>query len=344
MTAPDVRTPRDVPALRIWLRDEWKPGAAYDRVAAGTIVSRSPNPNANPGDVSRWERETLERATLWWVGEDMVDLLLASARAVPDDVRVADVPEPAPSGLVVFAKPWWGIDTDDPTRQVQVDAIVWGGALLPPTIRPDTPPEGQTSVSISSYRRLVFEDGLSPGELELGVATAAIASGIPHGKGPSFSLTGSAWAPLGRSDWPVADELGSAPWPMSDHVRLSYVEDRKVLVALWTLLHQEGIAEQTVEYAPRQERRRNERAGVNPDLAHVRVVTLRRMHRVESEPSEDSAEHVEWSHRWLVTGHWRWQRVGPGRSQRRLTFVRPYVKGPDDKPLVVPETVKAFVR
>jgi hypothetical protein len=79
-------------------------------------------------------------------------------------------------------------------------------------------------------------------------------------------------------------------------------------------------------------------------LARVRVVTLRRLHRTEAAPAEGTAEHVEWSHRWLVSGHWRWQRVGVGRTERRLTYVRPHVKGPDDKPLVVPETVRAWVR
>jgi hypothetical protein len=36
------------------------------------------------------------------------------------------------------------------------------------------------------------------------------------------------------------------------------------------------------------------------------------------------------------------QKVGPGRQETKLTWVRPYIKGPDDKPLVVPPK-KVFV-
>lgn len=345
MTAPVVRTPRDVADLRVWLRDQWAPGGIFARAAAAQMVARSPVGNPNPDAWSRWERTTLERATLWWVGDDMVDLLLASARSIPDDVHITDIPTPAHSGLVVFAKPWSGIDADDPQRTVQVDAIMWGGGMLPPEVRPATAPDGLPVIAMSSYRRLDFDAGLDKGELDVAVSTGAIGNGRTESSGArSFTIHGTAWAPLGRSDWPLADELGVGPYPMTPGQHGSYVEDRRVLAALWTLLHQEGIARTTVEYVTRPERRRTQRAGIDPAVADVRVVTLRRLHRTESAPAAGTPEHVEWSHRWLVAGHWRWQRVGAGRSQRRLTYVRPHVKGPDDKPLIVPQTVRAWVR
>lgn len=34
MTAPWVRTPRDVPELRLWIRDQWAPGNIFSTVAA----------------------------------------------------------------------------------------------------------------------------------------------------------------------------------------------------------------------------------------------------------------------------------------------------------------------
>lgn len=52
----------------------------------------------------------------------------------------------------------------------------------------------------------------------------------------------------------------------------------------------------------------------------------------------------QWTHRWLVHGHWRWQPHGPGRTLRRLTYIRPHVKGPDDLPLRVPTRVNSWVR
>lgn len=79
----------------------------------------------------------------------------------------------------------------------------------------------------------------------------------------------------------------------------------------------------------RAARRRAARMGmVSTD---VQVIDLRR-----TEPTtKPSAENpVDWSHRWVVDGHWRNQYL-PSSKAHRPTWIAPYVKGPDDKPLVV---------
>ncbi|MDK8345413.1 MAG: hypothetical protein QP780_01000 [Brevibacterium sp. UMB1308B] len=48
--------------------------------------------------------------------------------------------------------------------------------------------------------------------------------------------------------------------------------------------------------------------------------------------------------RHLVRGHWRAQVCGPGRADRRPTFVPPYIKGPADAPLVVKPRVHVWGR
>jgi hypothetical protein len=63
----------------------------------------------------------------------------------------------------------------------------------------------------------------------------------------------------------------------------------------------------------------------------VRVVHLRRRESPAHERPQGSAP-VEWSHRWLVDGHWRNQPCGPQMQDRKLTWIAPFVKGPDDKP------------
>lgn len=389
MSAPEVHGPEQLPDLRLWLAEQWEPGRTFHDVAGPQLAARLPL--LHPDDVATpertrrnvaWERDMLRQATLWWVGEDMVDLLLATASGVPDDVVLGDLPRVAPAGLVVFAKPWWGLDTEDHRTQVQVDAMLWGGTVLPPHVRPDASPEGVLACSVSSYRRLDFDGGLSAAELALSSSTGAyeygrreqvgvwaqdaegrlgiqgpapelvdtVAAGAtPHPARPgikpgerAFSVRGVTWCPLGRSDWPAADAIGTAPWAMSERAQASYVEDRKVLAALWTLVHQEGIASRVVHEGARATRRRMERAGLPREASQVQVVTLRRLHH--SAPAEGEPQGREYSHRWLVQGHWRWQPCGPGRTQRRLTFVRPHVKGPDDKPLVVRERVNAWVR
>lgn len=71
------------------------------------------------------------------------------------------------------------------------------------------------------------------------------------------------------------------------------------------------------------------------------VLLLRRPRPPASEPS---GEHPVHDHRWVVNGHWRWQAHGTARSQRRLTWISPYVKGPEGAPLKPHTTVRAWVR
>ncbi len=83
--------------------------------------------------------------------------------------------------------------------------------------------------------------------------------------------------------------------------------------------------------------RRAERAGEKvPD--EVSVITLRR--RVGADGASIGAEAVEWSHRWLVSGHWRNQWM-PSTDGHQLRWIDGYVKGPEDKPLVL--KTKRFV-
>lgn len=84
----------------------------------------------------------------------------------------------------------------------------------------------------------------------------------------------------------------------------------------------------------RQRRKEFERV-TGRKIPHVKVVTLRRAERTTSSATDKPEEPGrEFSCRWVVDGHWRNARVGPGRQERRLVYVHPYVKGPEDKPLV----------
>jgi hypothetical protein len=70
----------------------------------------------------------------------------------------------------------------------------------------------------------------------------------------------------------------------------------------------------------------------------VKVVTLRRL-RAKHEGG--GTREVEWTHRWMVSGHWRNQ---PYKDGVRLRYIFPFVKGPEHLPLVVKETVYALKR
>jgi len=67
--------------------------------------------------------------------------------------------------------------------------------------------------------------------------------------------------------------------------------------------------------------------------AGVKIVHLRRADNQSDPTSSYQRESYDWSCRWIVGGHWRNQ---PYKDDRKLIYIMPYVKGPDDKPLRVP--------
>lgn len=73
----------------------------------------------------------------------------------------------------------------------------------------------------------------------------------------------------------------------------------------------------------------------------VRVVQLRRQ-ETRHETSESAATETHWNCQWVVDGHWRNQAFGSHMSQRRLTWIDPYLKGPEDKPLKQSGAKKVF--
>jgi hypothetical protein len=66
-----------------------------------------------------------------------------------------------------------------------------------------------------------------------------------------------------------------------------------------------------------------------------RNLTVVRLRRPRRPPDEDSEKrHVDWSVRWVVSGHWRNQWF-PAKGEHRQMWISPYVKGPEDAPLRV---------
>lgn len=140
--------------------------------------------------------------------------------------------------------------------------------------------------------------------------------------------------------------------------------DARLIHALFLLLNQTVTATE-IEEPDRAGRKRAVRKGLPP---RVTVIRLRR--EVSSLGREPGESHVEWQHRWIVRGFWRWQHYGtrstwalhdgkPGSHMlstdgtctvvdcdyyRRRIWINPYVKGPVDKPLKQSEKVYSLER
>jgi hypothetical protein len=188
---------------------------------------------------------------------------------------------------------------------------------------------------------------------------------IPDRFDEPFLLRGFSWCPILTGDVPSgeltdanATDRGMAVTIYADHGQPSIGfapahltpwwygmtfdgnevdENEKPTGALWwwkiaqtTLrLMQQKIAHRQSERPDRPTRRNGQRCGFNE--REVLVVRLRR-ESGDHEPGEGDG--ANYSHRFIVGGHWRNQWYPKGRVHRQI-WISPYVKGPDDKPLVV---------
>jgi len=95
---------------------------------------------------------------------------------------------------------------------------------------------------------------------------------------------------------------------------------------------EQRILVQSAGPVERHRRKQIARDHAVPLPGDVKVIQLRRAEH-EAQPQSDRSVLVEWSCRWIVSGHWRNQPVKDGR---KLIYILPYVKGPADQPLKVP--------
>lgn len=95
----------------------------------------------------------------------------------------------------------------------------------------------------------------------------------------------------------------------------------------------------SVQKASRPLRRRAERMGRDAEYGDIRVVRLRKTEtdRGEKDPGFEEPS-IEWTHRWVVSGHWRNQWY-PSTQSHSLIWIDPHVKGPEDKPIIYKDQV-----
>lgn len=89
---------------------------------------------------------------------------------------------------------------------------------------------------------------------------------------------------------------------------------------------------------PKSERRYDPATGRRIKTTDVAVTTV---HLSQGEGSLNTCSETErhYSHRWIVSGHWRMQPCGPHQSERKRIWINPHVQGPADKPLIIKDRV-----
>lgn len=290
-----------------------------------------------------------KRGLAYRVTPDMSLMIEHVASQLDDtDVFSPDL-APSPAGVVLFERPLPLVDARG--RTMLIHWLVWGRALTVDAATGRTMPP-----SVAAFH---FNDHLLQPDV--------IAEGYIH-KRPEIRRIAGRWGFIGANIERPGDTVGSAQLPLPPETAARVLADgdtpspftntTRYLHALWFLLGQ-TVTSLEDEYVGRAARKRMGRIGL-PD--RVTVVTLRRGSGNRSE----GESLVEWSHRWVVRGHPRWQPYGSSRadhdhelgpvevelahSVRRCThpgcdhrvvriYIAPYVKGPDDKPIVITDKI-----
>jgi hypothetical protein len=110
------------------------------------------------------------------------------------------------------------------------------------------------------------------------------------------------------------------------------IASRRLPIEFAHLVNARGVTVEEIGIHRGQRRRFTKRKLVHPQVYFVFIDE----EKVESHPGHGEREY---HCRWMVRGHWRQQPCGTQRRFRRLKWIDPYVKGPEDKPLDVRPTI-----
>lgn len=109
-----------------------------------------------------------------------------------------------------------------------------------------------------------------------------------------------------------------------------------LLKAAFLLMQQDVVLKsRTVSVTDKKKRAQLKKAGCSGNHMRTRVISIRRH---DSGAARKGTSNREYIHRWVVKGHWRNQWY-PSRKMHRPVWVAPYMKGPDDAPLLAGEKV-----
>ena len=174
------------------------------------------------------------------------------------------------------------------------------------------------------------------------VTTMMIGRELPKTFGPDFLVPPEMKIQIlkdpktGNYGWMVPEGYEDLAEKFNMTVRVDNLS--KWLLTTWRLM-QQTIVDVTEEEPNRQFKRQMMRK--NRPEQKVSVIALRHQKK-----ASEGVGDIEWTHRWLVRGHWRNQpyKGENGETEYRYIWIHPHIKGPEDAPLLIREHVNALLR
>lgn len=286
---------------------------------------REPNWQELSGEVfAEIDAKAMNEGRTIFITEDIIDVISQAADSMPPvPLRPDRIPEP--NGVLILAKPLPYWNPHDGLDSMPIRAIAWVETKV------ELPEAGRTGdgITLIPYTDMAAVQAL---RVKMGGESWIDEWGVAP---PFYPLDATGWG-YGM-DW-VEGEEGEeyAESKQAPHI----AQLRRWLLALWVFMSDEIVPVDRHPHLPRSSRRRAERSKKMLEDGIATVVHLRKKQwsereRPEGEENEDQ-EPIEWSHSWIVRGHWRRLRnPDTGKFDGRVTWVKPHIKG--DGPLVLKE-------
>jgi hypothetical protein len=345
----DLMTRLDNPMVRRMWRAQVAEDIVRPRATAQEALPDERMASSQAGAVIEAMRITLPKAEAFHVNQEMCSLVQYAASQLDELDRIDRTIMPSRSGIARFEG---GLPFQDVRgRKMLISWAVW----CPVMVQYARPRQDSGEPFEATVIYLFNDHREEPDEIYDLLPASAAETDSPAEAMEMLERTLGRWGFIGANN--VYDQMRLGPALMEtspEHVASilidgdvphDYTNPLRLMHAFWLLLGQ-TVADVSDAPIDRARRKRTGRMGI-PD--RVTVIQLR---RTESKRAEGESL-VEWSHRWVVRGHWAWYHVGPdhplaqevepGRYMARI-WRAPFVKGPAGKPLVVTDKVYALHR
>lgn len=280
-------------------------------------------------DMMHREVEQTKAAELYWVSTDIAHQALDASTDIP---HISPLDTPSDSGIIFFEKPLAPLPMDKTARGVYLTQAKLVAEKL-----------GETH-ALKNLTSEVY--GIMWAHLGRNML-ALHAFGL-HGAKPAIPGDVDPRLPLAYFDLPLGQvtEIGELTQSEGQQAFLAFIS------ALWVLMKTPTVAQlsegdiATGSTTPRRTQTAEEPPApfTVPDKRRVQVVDMVPMRHVpdtteEQEGGEGKRHYRKSGYKWVVRGHWRNQRVGKGREERRLTWIASHLRGNPDGPLKSNEKV-----
>jgi hypothetical protein len=257
---------------------------------------------------------------MWWVSEDMSKLAWDVTMSGTEPEDLSDKELPAPAG------------------------IMWLNGGGGPVLMNKTLPDGDFLTTGNTQSELMSVNAIIWYTPTVGIP------GVEIGQPRFMGLTASPGIVRDTAQWngivsPMDLESNEAEYhrvpTYVTYYNLKFLP-RKMALVVMRLAREDTLGEKTSETVGGSPSKKKNRLR---KIDTVTCASLRR-HRYLSDAERES-EARDYSHRWIVRGHMRNQPIGPrnteGGQKHLRVWIAPYVKGPEDKPLVLKDRVQLFV-